>query len=202
MKGVTNRSDTTDPVMALADAAGDVDALSHPLEGRSVTWVTVGPFGAHELDRRGIDYQAIDSLCTPDEIWEGVAEETPRRIDTLCRVVDEALSGEGVEGSVLGYFKYHLAILFDGVVGRLFLLKAMMDELEPSEVAFRSRPESGSGNLFSNADTLWGWCAALASEGRPTLVVEGMPALPRGGSPLKRAKSRLSQMAQRSFLTD
>ena len=165
-----NQSLAENALLALAETVEDLDVLAPFVQVRDTQWIALSPFADQALTARSISHKTVDDFSSADDLWESVAEETPGRIARLCSAVDGRLREEGFNDSTLGCYGYNLAILFDGVMGRLYLLRSMLEQLAPTEVAFCSSPLSNEGYMFSNRDTLWGACAALVAQNLETHI--------------------------------
>lgn len=199
---MTQTSPKPTSVLALVDAPQDLDALMPALDSREVTWVALAPHGLQALEKARVRHIDINQFFSPDSLWEEVAEESPKRLDQLCFSVDSALQEQGFDGITLGYFKYHLSILFESVMGRLHMVRAMLNQLSYAELAFCSSPLSKEGFSFPNDDTLWGACTDLAFGKRTFLSLERSSALPPNASIIGRTKRGAKSVLRSSLAID
>ena len=129
-------------------------------------WIALSPFAIPELEKLNINYEIINNYYNKEELWD-VAEKIPKRVNELIKFVDELIKDDIEEFKnidVLNCYKHQLIILFDGVIGRIFMLKSLLEKLKPAQIYIckrSSQPFSGYGYLFNQNDTLWANCLSL-----------------------------------------
>lgn len=130
-------------------------------------WIALTSFAISELEKLNINYKIINNYYDTEELWNAVEEVPHKRVNELIRFVDNLIKTDIKEFKnidVLNCYKHELIMLFDGVIGRTFMLKSLLEKLKPEKVYIckkGSRPFSGYGYLFNQNDTLWANCLSL-----------------------------------------
>jgi len=132
-------------------------------------WIALSPFAIPELEKLKINYDVINNYYGAEERWNGMKEISYKRVDELIEFVDNFIKDNIQEFKnidVLNCYKHQLIILFDGIIGCIFMLKSLCERLKPAQIYISKRepqPFSRYGYLFNQNDTLWANCLSLKS---------------------------------------
>lgn len=154
------------------------DLLSRGLRDKG-NWISLGPSAMWSLDAEGISYRTIEEFYAVEEL-ENLCLGTHERIEWLCNSLDEyllELSPELREWEMYPFLFYifPLTILFDGLIGRIFQLRAVLNTYPNHTVWVHTAPDCEWGAFditFSNEETLWGRLLSLPGWDRNIEPVE------------------------------
>ena len=136
-------------------------------KSKEFKWIVLTPFAISELEKLNINYNIIDDYYDSEELWSTTGWNSYSVVNQLIEFCDSFIrkNAEGLENiDVLNCYRHQLVMLFDGIIGRLFMLKNLLEKLKPSRIDICKRnlePFAGDGYLFGQNDTLWANCLSL-----------------------------------------
>lgn len=145
-----------------------------------VKWIVLSPYAAVELRKRNITYDTIETHFDDNGLWDATGLNSYYRANQLIRLVDGAIKENVREvGSrqvnVLDCYKYQLVMLFDGIMGRIFMLKGLIDALAPEKIyVCRTKTETtlNPSTPFSQTEQLWGAVLELEGWGPEVIFID------------------------------
>lgn len=126
-------------------------------------WIALGPSAMWALSKKGIPYHIAEDFCKQGDV-ETLCVENHKRIEWLCNRLDDNILRENPDLREKGIrpFLFHImpiTILFDGLLRRIFQLKAILSNYPGCPVWVHRGPNQNPGIFgltFSNEATLWG----------------------------------------------
>ena len=151
-------------------------------------WIVLSLFAIPELEKLNINCDVIDNYYDKKELWNATGWNSYERVNELIKFVDNFIK-TNIEAfkdiDVLNCYKHQLIMLFDGIIGRIFMLKSLLEKLKPIQIYICKRePQvfSGYGYLFNQNDTLWanclflkGWHREISFIASYKIVTENLP---------------------------
>ena len=136
------------------------DFLRRGLKGE---WIALGPSAMWALEKQGINYKIPEDFYSPEEL-ERICINSHHRVESLCKLLDEEMFKQNPELREWGIkpFQFNifpLTILFDGIVGRLFILRSIFKKYPDYKIWVHKNSAFQPGFFgltFSNELTLWG----------------------------------------------
>jgi hypothetical protein len=174
------------------------DFISRGLDAKS-EWIALGPSAMWTLDKKGIPYHTAEDFCRQEDI-ETLCVENHRRIEWLCNQLDENMLSDNPDLQEKGIHPcfFHImpiTILFDGLLRRIFQLKAILWNYPSYSVWVHKEPSqkpSIFGLTFSNEDTLWGNLLSLEGWGQNIHILNSdHPKMSKKASPLAAVRACL-----------
>jgi len=150
--------------LALVEYEDEVEFMleSPDVDREKVKWIALSPFAAVELQKRNIPFEIIERYFDEEELWDFTGMRTYGTANELIRVVDARLKAENPEFrkadiDVLNCYKFYLMRLFDGIAGRIFMLRSLIAVLRPEGVYVcrTAPPPSMERTPFSPGEKLW-----------------------------------------------
>ncbi len=131
-------------------------------------WIALGPSAMFALDKENIPYKIPEDFYSVSKLEE-ICLVNHEKVEELCNKLDNEILNRNPQLKEYGirpflFNIFPLIILFDGIISRIFQLKAILDFFPSYTIWIHIRPWQPWGMfdiLFSNQDTLWGHILAL-----------------------------------------
>ncbi|MCX5696391.1 MAG: hypothetical protein NTU54_00205, partial [Candidatus Omnitrophica bacterium] len=141
-------------------------------------WITLGPSAMMALDNEKIPYRIPEDFFMPEDL-ESACLKSHERVEFLSERLDQLavekyteLRDYGIRPFLFSIFP--LTIIFDALVSRIFILKAILEANNNCRIFIHSNTSSSFGFFeiaFTMEDTLWGQVLSLAGWDREIEVL-------------------------------
>jgi hypothetical protein len=195
--------------LALVEDENEVATVldSIDVDPDKVKWIALSPFATTELEKRKIPCEIIEDYYDEDGLWNATGMETCDRVDRLVKLVDtnlrrniKVIAERDID--VLRCYHFQLIMLFDGIAGRIFMLKSLISSLRPERV-YVCRKKTPTifrhDTPFLQDEQLWGAVLSLGGWDTEVTFVD-MPEAEPVREPFSPVRSFKGFVAERPLL--